>query len=225
MCNPVLAAGLAAQAGGSYLNGREQQAGQRRTMDAQNNAVEDEIARQHGYQADAGQAFADTLTGYQPGAQQGSLSAAQQTRGSTLRAAATAPSSGTVAPGSAPTMVKSEVGRKSDQAVAAARTGATNLGNLGGWDDVRFDNALDINRGAQRIGAIGDAAGGSSRLLPIDLKSATANSYRAPKPYGDLLQLGGQAASMYGMYGDTPSFGDLFSTGAAPGMARFNGVF
>lgn len=226
MCNPMLAvtaAGMAAQAYGSYKNGQDQNAAAKRGFDAQEGAYQDEINRQHGYQADAGQQFAEALNGFRPGAQSQSLASAQQARNNTVQGNITAPASGTVAPGSAPQMVQSEVARKSDQALAGARAGGTASANLGGWDDLNFGNNLNLGRANQRIGAIGNAAAGSSRLLPLEMRAAGTNSYVPPDPTGDLLQLGGQGAQLYGMYGSGPSsFGDLFSYRNPSGLVGSN---
>lgn len=225
MCNPVLAAGMAASAAGSYINGQQQNASAKRGFDAQEDAYKDEIARQHGYQADAGTQFADALQTFRPGVQGQSLASAQQARNNTVQSNITAPASGTTTPGSAPAMVKGEVARKSAQAMSGARAGGTASANLGGWSDLDFGNNVAIGRAGQRISAIGDAAGGSSRLLPLDMRSAATNSYQPPSPLGDLLQLGGQGASLYGMYGSGgPSFGDLFSSGRPPIPGSMNAV-
>jgi len=208
MCTPLIAASMAAQGAGAAINGAQARKQEERTAHAVNKAGKQGLKTQHGFQNHAAGVMKQATTDQSAPIQTRNLALDQARRSGALSGAVSDPGAGGAIPGSAPPVVASEVTRKLADAVTGAKTSGAALGRLGGYDDASLDSSIKLNRAGQDIGAIKNAASGSASLIPGAQSAAANNSYRRPKAFGDLLQLGGKAAALYGMLG-TP--------GLAPG--------
>ena len=225
MCTPALLGGAALSGGGAILNRMQQNDQIARTARAQNGVMDDEYARQAALRAEAQGQLSDAIGQQDSQKSFGDLVTRKLTNGQNLAAAVTTPVTGVSTPAGAPAIVKDEVTRKLNQATAAAKNRAENLGALDAWGQQNGAQGRALTRSAQGIGQVADAAAGQSRLLPIRLNAAINNSQRPASPFGDLLQLGGQGLTLYGLTAGGPSFGDLFDFGSAPGAVSRVGPY
>lgn len=207
MCHPaaIMIAGMAMSAAGSAYSSKQQSKNVARMVGARNAATASNFARQDAFQREAEGQFGDVLAKFKPGQQRVKEAQAGQRRAKV--AADSTSTGGRYGPvsGSAPAIVKGEIGRKVGQANAKAGAQAGRGAKIAALGDLNFGNVVDLGRSRGKIGQTGSFSAGTANLLPLEQSAAEANAYKAPGILGPLLQIGGQALSAYGTSGG--SFG------------------
>ncbi len=222
MCDPLSAAGAVLSLAGTMVDSRAQQANQRRAIEARNSATAAEMARQDALKSEAAGYFDRAMKPMEQNV------AEQQNRATTKRSARAADAiteSKTYAPptGNAPSVVKTEFARRSNDATKKALADSGRRADLEGFGDVMLGDAINRGRTRSSLGVTSDFAGRSASLLPMEIAAAERNAYKAPSGIGSLLRIGGMGAGLAGALGAGPSFGDLL--GGGPPMQSLEGGF
>lgn len=215
MCLDPVSLGAAALSGiGSMISGAEQARSDRAVVEARNKATEDEIARQQGYQQEAGGVFDGLLSQFGPSRTDNLVE--NQTRAAEFFNSNTPQNfGGPIGAAGAPR----QTGEAYDSALGgvfdrAAQRG-TALGNLTGYGQQNFDTGLDISDAGRRIGTVQDLSRGSAGLVDLDRTVAGNNAYRPPSGLGDLFSFGGNLLGFKAGEGTLPG---IFSKAAKAPM-------
>lgn len=204
MCGPagvvIPLVGMAVAAAGSAINASEQKKDLKRQQEARTAAANTELDRQKAFQQEAQPVFQGAFTANTPQANQQALNVARQERAAKVQGAQPMAEAYTPAPASA-TGANAEVVKRMAEASGKSRATAGRRADLGAWGDVGFTNRQAIGRAGDQLGTLSNLAGGSFRLLPYEQEAAARNATKGTSGFGDLLQLGGSAMSMYGMMG------------------------
>ncbi|MEP3248039.1 MAG: hypothetical protein ABJN40_06030 [Sneathiella sp.] len=218
MCNPMIVAGLAASAAGTGYNSYQQNKNLKAGIEAKNKASLDEVNRQDAFQAEATEVFDNSLNNFSKPSQDAALQKSETDRTIRLEKAITQPKEYTPTTGSAPSVVKSEIARKMNDAIKSGKNSARSLAKMGAWGDTQFGNRIDLSRSGGDLGQISNFARGSANLLPGAQSAAYGNAQDAPGMFGDLLKVAGTAGMMYGMNGGSfGKLGGLFGGGGGDG--------
>lgn len=203
MCEPTTIAliGMGLSGAGAAYNGHQQSKNINRQIKAKNSAAEAEMIRQRGYADEASGVFDESLAGFEKPNQNADLAMAKSKRGAKMEESVTAGSEYAPTRGSAPSVVKGEVARKINQAMKSGKAGARRLGNVGAWGDAQFGNRVALGRSGGKLGEIGSNASRSGGLLAVEQQNAANNAYKNPGMFGDLLNVAGQGAQLYGFHG------------------------
>ena len=187
-------AGAALTAGSIYANQRAAHAQQQ----AQANALEAERERQQGIQKQSDTAIQQAVSQFDPGVQQQNLANAQAARtGAMTSAIQPVPTDNyQTTTASAPTEVKSDLGRQVAQALANAKTSATRQATLQGFGDATLQNNINLGHAGERVGQLARNSQSSAALVPLDLAAAhSAGGDWAGA--GDILGHGANLANLY----------------------------
>ena len=213
MCDPLTATGIALSVGSTLYKSQGAKKNTSRMVRARNDAAAAEDGRQRAYQDEANDVFNRTLPKFERGAQDVGVEQARQKREEKLTDAASGDGADEYqAPtaGSAPTVVKSEIARRISDALTQGTKRARTQAALSAYGDNMFGNKVALGRSRGELAQVSDFASKSAGLLPYEMRAAAQNASRAPSIVGDLLGLAGSGATMAGMAGVGPSFGDLF---------------
>lgn len=206
---------------GAVMGGTGSMIGQKDSLDnqtgmanASNAALAKSNAKQQGFADQNAQTLGTDLSFYDPTAQAKQLAGAQKTRGDTnvanITGAQGAPEAA-MQPGT-PAAVGAEYNKRS----GAAHDYATNLGtaegNLGGYGDTWFQNALRDQQASRDIGVTNSFSNEEKSLLPAREQLAQTAAYKQPSIWGPLLQGGGNLLASAG----GAKFGGSFGAPAAP---------
>lgn len=210
MCDPLTIAGVSLSALGTMKQQQDQQKNIARGIEARNDATASNFARQDAMQQRADSEFGDVLKRFDPNQQRRDEARAKTARQALATSSVTQPGSYQVSGGNAPAVVKSEIDRVQGDTTAKSQAGAQRAGAVAALGDPRFNNALALDSSRGKLATTSDFARGIANLLPLEQSAATTNAYKAPGPLGPLMQLGGQAATLAGVSGVGPKWGDLF---------------
>lgn len=205
MCDPataIMVAGMAASAGGSYMQSRNQNKNMKMQQAAKNDAFRSGMDRQEGYANEAGQAFGRNITAQGKSAFDEQLDQAFGRRSQAFdnaRANAGDYSIPTLA--SAPKNVVIAQDRAFGAAADRSKQQSDALAKLTGYTDASFNQGLGRNEYNRAFGNLADKAGRDSRLIGIDMNAAANNAYKGPGILPMALKTAGSAASMYGAAG------------------------
>lgn len=191
MCNPALvAAGL--MAGSAYMSNRANQ----KVADAREDAVRGETSRQDAYQRDAIARFGDTQNmftrGEQDSLQQRTTDERSRDLIGNVQKDTLAPSAIPL-PGSAPTVVRSNLEQSIGDATKSGEDFAGRLAAFGAFDEGQFSNNRNLNRSAQDLNRLASFSAGSNRILPLELAAANQKGSR-DRQLADIFGAGGQVA-------------------------------
>jgi len=214
MCDPLTIAGLTLSAAGTMYGQHQQAKNAKRVAGAVNDVTADNFARQDVLGNEARTQFGDVLAKFDPSKQADNETRAQTKREGLSDAAIAQVNPYAPTSGSAPSIVKNEVARKVAEAGDSARAQGARGAKISSFGDVLFGMGRNLDESRSRIGETGGFARGTAALLPIERSSAAANAFKAPGPLGDLLKLGGLGATLYGVGGGGPGWGDLFGKGS-----------
>lgn len=220
MClGPEVAIALALSGAGQYINARETNAGLKSAQRAKEESLRTELKRQEGYQAEAGQTFADTLDTFKKPQQEQSFADLVMEREKALTGNV-GDASKDFAPmrADAPNVVKTEIANQIASGINKSKEQAKRLAKLGARDDVFLDNNIMLNRGKGKIAQVGNFSGNSANINTYEQKAAYNNNLKQPSGFGDLLGLAGMGMGMYGNMGGT-----IFPTEMARPSAGFMG--
>jgi hypothetical protein len=100
--------------------------------------------------------------------------------------------------GSAPQVVRSELGQKMEDALKWSTGQAESLGKLGGYGDAWLDQGFKDNETGRDLSVISDFAGGNMSILPYAQDFAEHKAYRPASGVGGLLQGFGSFLGSFG---------------------------
>lgn len=210
MCDPLTIAGFAASAAGTMYDQKQQQKNINRGIEARNAATADNFARQDMMQERADAEFADILKKFDPSTQREGEVRDRKSREALSTSAVKSDGTYSAGGGNAPSVVKNEINRVAGDTTAKSKAAASRTGAVAALGDPRFKNAIDLGRSRGDLATTSDFAGGVARLLPLEQSAAVTNAYKPIGPLGAILKLGGQAATLGGVSGAGPSWGDIF---------------
>lgn len=209
MCDPVSIGALALSAAGSAIQGREQNANQRRAIEARNAVTQQELERQRAYGDQTRSEFDKSLNLYDPSAISGGLTTAQGGITDALtRNAPTADTVGTITTGYAPPVIGNNERSKIASVFARGADQSRRTGALKGYDQQLFDNNLATTQNGRNIDVVRDLSKTSSDVAGTELGAADTNARRPSSGLGQLLQFAGNAGAYYGGrggFGATPA--------------------
>jgi hypothetical protein len=220
MCDPVTATGLALSAGGTFLQSREADKNAKRAQQAKEGAFTENINRNARFADEAG-AFQKTNT---QKAGRENFDAEKDASAQDLKQAftdiRTQPDYNVgAAAGALPKNVVMAREAASKDAGAKTDRDVDNLSQLQGYGGALFNQGMDQSAFARLFGGIQDKAGANTRLMPLEMNAAAANSQKAPSLFPTLMKLAGTGMSMYGAGSGTTSFFDKTAAGPlAPGQ-------
>lgn len=192
MCSPLAVASLALTAGGTGAS----IAGQKRSLDAQDDAIQAESIRQQRLDADANAAFYSALDklGAQP--QKQALQAAETQRvanvGEAIEKAEAPVARQNIEQGS-PAVIKTEVDNANTEARSFARALAERGALLGAGNDLETANRLGFSDAANRVNTLANFKAGSASVNPIELAEARTKGGTL-RGLGDMLNAAGMLA-------------------------------
>lgn len=202
MCDPISIGAAVASAAGSAITGYENSQSQKAMVKARNAATEAELARQHGFQDQAGGVFNDALSLFSPQAVSDRLAAAKSGAGSTIQG--NIPGDyGSINTRFAPNAAKAGEAKSIADLFGKSMDRSTNMGNLIGYDQFGFDNKLNLTGTGRQLDTISDFSGNSARVGGLEQEVNANNAYKPPSGLGDLLSIAGTLGGYYGGRGTT----------------------
>jgi len=190
-----LAAGLAGPLIGAALSGvgslismNQQQKDAQARAAARNQELLKNLKKQEGFANEARGLFDTRREALNPEVQAKKLDEAQTSRADEFIGQFAKPSTeGIALSGNAPKIVQSEFAKRFQGALDKNKRNAQNLGRLGGFGQVLFDNSLD-NVGLERgIGTINNFSQSENALLPHLQGFAEVEAAKPPSGVGSLL--------------------------------------
>lgn len=219
MCDPV-SIGLAVSAAGAGLSARESNKNQKRITNARNDAFQANRERQNGFIDESQQAFNTNVE------KQGAENFQEQQGVQEERfkeAFGAVQNQGDYTAGNKSSAPKNLIIAQNDakeEAAATTQRDVDGLSKLFGYSGAGFNQGLDRNEFSRAFGNISNEATADNNLLGIELEAASNNANKAPSLFPQLLQLGGQASSLFGASGGAFSQtteGALPASGIGPG--------
>lgn len=202
MCDPISIGAAAIGGIGSAISGSQKAKNERQMVEARNRATEEEIARQHVYQGQAGGVFDNAMSMFSPGAVMGRLADAKSGAGGAI--ASNAPTEyGTINTGAAPNAAVDGEASKIADLFGKSTDRSTAAGNLFGYDQFGFDNRLNLSGTGRELGTISDFSRNSARVGGLEADVASNNAYKPPSGIGELLQIAGSLGGNFGGRGTT----------------------
>lgn len=220
MCNPLLVAGAVMSAGSMAAK----MSAANKVQGARTRATDAESVRQRAFDSEAtavNDKSRDRYSGFgdKQTEKAGALSDYFKSNSSSVNDIASEPA----LPTSASNVVVAEQARKMDGARAFGDQQSTALGNLRAFGDLLGGISRDQAIDAAQVGQIGSFKQGSSNVLPLELMAAN-NKGSGLRLFGDILGVGGMAASMGGAAGLGPSFASLFGSSPYGAMGATGGL-
>lgn len=197
MCvGPEVAIALALTGAGHAVQAYEANSSLKAQQKAKDAAFMAEQTRQKGYQADAGKAFNDTLSKFQPDQQQKTIGDMIFQRNQNIENASPAADIGSygATTTNAPKVVASDLASRLEGSQNKATTNANNLSKLKSFGDLIFSNSQALNTGGQDINRINNFSSNSANINQAEQSQAYSNAKKNPSMIGDLLNLAGSAA-------------------------------
>jgi hypothetical protein len=161
--------------------------------------------------------YASAATGYKDAAQQTLTRDAQEASRSNLADKRNSTIQGNISQdgsydiptaGSAPSVIKTQLAKRISDALAAGRDRGSALAKLGSWNDLNFENGVNLTNSGSNINQLGNFATGSAGVVPLELQGAN-NAGAGFGLAGDILGVGGQFGAAYGAQNPT-SWNDIF---------------
>ncbi len=184
---------------GSAMAASEQQRNNERQARARNQELSNAMARNKELSQEAITSLNSRVADAAPEAQKEQTQTAQDALVSSLSEAARVPEVDTGISGSAPEVVKTEMAKRLGESLGTARTNAENLGKLGTYGQMMFNNNMANQQTAQDIALPVGLARSNMDILPglQDLAQISAN--KPGSGLGQVLQgLGNLGASAAG---------------------------
>ncbi len=192
MCDPITIGAMALAAGGSAINGIEQHNTQNSMIEARNAATRAELERQRKMQAQAGQIFNDTQKSFEPESQAKALTDQQTAVTDNFQGGTpTATDIGSISSAGAPRVVKEAADKKVGDVFNRASKLNTSLGTLRGYDQNFFNNNVNLNDSARKLGTVSDLARTSAAVNGLEQNAAYRNAYKPNSGIGDILGFAG----------------------------------
>lgn len=205
MClDPVSLATAAVSGLGSLVSASEQNASNRAMVEARNKATTDELARQKGFQTQAGDVFSGALGRFSPANYGASLDAAKAGAGAFLRGNQPMAAGSITLKGAPPVAADYEAKTIAD-AFGRNADRSTTLGNLTGYGQQGFDDAMALSGSGRKLDTINNFSRGSASLTPLEREVAGNNAYRPPSGLGDILSFAGNLGSFKSGAGTLPT--------------------
>lgn len=192
-----LIAGLAASAGGSFLDQQESDKAALREIQARNEMLSRHNQRQDAFSAEGRGNLDDYLAVLAP--KDGDpLGAAQAARVNELDSQITTQMPGSEMPTSsdAPKVVEAEFAKRMGDALTANRAKADRAGRLGGFGDQMFSNAMGGQELGRKIDLTNNFSRAEANLLPQYQDFRAMETYKPPSPAGSILKGIGSAMAM-----------------------------
>ncbi len=202
MCDPFTIAGLAltaASTAASAISSRKVEKNRNRAQVAENQ-------RQRDLQNKSIDAVQETQKNFDPALQREQLAAAEQARADDLARNATGGGfsvSDIPIAGSAPRVVRETAAKELSEGIGRGKDFAKNLGVMGGFGDLQFDNRLMLQNLGEQQGLLARESAGSSAILPLELQKAN-RSGNTLAGVGDILGGLGSVANLAGATGYNP---------------------
>lgn len=199
MCiGPEMAIALALTGAGKAVSTMEQNRSLKSQQRAKDAALQTELGRQKGFQADADAAFQDTLGAFKKPQQDQTIGDLifKNTEALQKNQAPAAETDYAPATNNAPKVVQSSLAETIADAVGKGAESASKLAKLRSTGDQMFGNSVKLQKGSTKIGTIGNFAGNSANINQAEQREAYQNAAKAPSGIGDLLQLAGTAAGL-----------------------------
>lgn len=212
MCTGLEIAGIIGPAllstAGSAMAASEQQRNNERQARARNQELSNAMARNKELSQEALSALDKRISDSSPEVQQEKTQTAQDALVNSLSEAARVPEVDTGISGSAPEVVKTEMAKRLGDSLGTARKNAENLGKLGTFGQMLFNNNVANQQTAQDIALPVGLARSNMDILPgiQDLAQISAN--KPGSGLGQVLQgLGnlGASAAGSGYFSSTPA--------------------
>jgi hypothetical protein len=201
MCiGPELIAGLALSAAGNYMNTKEQNKNASRAVEARQNSLRQEMARQKEYQDKSSSDLFRILDQYTPANAQAKQAELQASREAALNDVVSPVNQGDYAPmtNDAPQVVKDSLQKGLKEASARSAAAAKSSAGMYGLGDLLFRNGLNTANIGSGMATNAGFAKRSSDINTLEQEIAARNSQKSSSGIGDLLGLAGQGLSLYG---------------------------
>lgn len=201
MClGPELIAGLALTAGGNYLNAREQNKNAKRAVEARQNSLKQEMARQSAYQDKTSADMFRILEQYQPQNASAAQDSLQNQREQALNenVAPVSTSDFQAVTSDAPKVVQDALSKGLSTADARSKAAAKAAAGMYGPGDFLFRTGLNTANIGSNIATQAGFAKRSSDINSLEQEIAARNSQKTSSGIGDLMGLAGQGLSLYG---------------------------
>lgn len=193
---PLIAAGagIAANAAGSVIQGKEDAANQEAAIRARNQAVQQELKRQGKFNRRAADVFTDSLAMFRPQAIDRRMTQAGGTVANAV--SGNLPTEyGSIGSMLAPSPLAADEATFVGRGAAEGRQFGDSLGSILTRDQWLTENARRLAQKAHKLGLISNYAQGSARTNAIEQAVAGPNSQQQPSIWGPLLQAGGTIGS------------------------------
>lgn len=201
----LLSAGLSAA--GNFMNQRQAASNQQAKINASNNALRQELARQEQFQQQNTDVLNKTVDRFDANNQSTEQADLAGKREAAYEANAPVSSDlGNLNDG-APQVVKTDMAKRVADAVARSKASAKALAKIGSFGDLFQNNGLSINQAGNNIGTTNTLARGSIGVNQLEQRAAANNAGNKSSMFGDLL---GAAGAGVGLYGAANGSGSIF---------------
>jgi hypothetical protein len=215
MCfDPLTLTAMALGAGGKAVSGFENDANNRRMIEARNAATRAELERQKGYQGQTSGIFNTSVGGFAPEAQQATLASGKADASALFSGnAPTALNVGTIGTKTAGDYTKGAEAKTVADVFAGNAARSSSLANLTGWDNAGMSNRMNLNNAGMGMDVIRDFSRNSARVGGLEQQVNANNAWRPPSGLGDLLSFAGNAVGFGSGGGMTLPTNSAFGNG------------